>query len=258
MVALLGIECWYDRADMTQGHGLPQVIQQAIAAHDIFLRICTASAQHSFYVTLERNIFLGLMAEDQRRGRGGARRLVNLLVDPNYAIEPIDYAFAYIDATGIASPLWLEELRRALLGPAPDVQLVPMGSRPAPPTIHVEPPSQATSLAIPEMLADASADMRVSEFVDDDTSYLRWLAGHRNGYILNCGRTPRPNYLMLHRASCHTISGTPARLGTWNGMGHNVWTGAYMKACASGRTELEQWALRKTGGRVRPCNFCRP
>jgi hypothetical protein len=47
-------------------------------------------------------------------------------------------------------------------------------------------------------------------FVDDDAGYLAWLAGHPADFVINTGRSPSAAYLMLHRASCRTISGTPA------------------------------------------------
>jgi hypothetical protein len=60
-------------------------------------------------------------------------------------------------------------------------------------------------------------------FVDDDAGYLAWLAGHPADFVINTGRSPSAAYLMLHRASCRTISGTPARGSTF--------TGDYTKIC---------------------------
>ena len=48
------------------------------------------------------------------------------------------------------------------------------------------------------------------EFIEDDKGYVAWLAGHPDGFVLNCERPPRPAYLMLHRATCWTISGAPS------------------------------------------------
>jgi hypothetical protein len=90
----------------------------------------------------------------------------------------------------------------------------------------------------------------VSWFLDEDDLYLAWVARHSHGYVLNCEREPRPPYLVLHRASCWTVSGTPAH-------GTN-WTSTYGKACALARAELERWAQERTGGVPKPCGLCQP
>lgn len=87
-------------------------------------------------------------------------------------------------------------------------------------------------------------------FVDDDTGYEQWLREHPSGYVLNCERRPKANYLVLHRARCHTISGTPAR-------GDN-WTIALMKVVADTAPQLEAWARAETGGGVQRCGTCVP
>ena len=97
---------------------------------------------------------------------------------------------------------------------------------------------------------DVSGTGHVAVFIDRDSEYVEWLARHSNGLVLNCERSPRASYLILHRASCGTISGTPAR-------GKN-WTGPYIKVCASERATLESWAQLKTGGKLRGCRMCRP
>jgi hypothetical protein len=72
-------------------------------------------------------------------------------------------------------------------------------------------------------------DGGMERFVDDDAGYRAWLARHPDGLVINTGRTPAAAYLMLHRAACGSISGTPARGSTF--------TGDYAKVC--GREELE-------------------
>ena len=64
--------------------------------------------------------------------------------------------------------------------------------------------------------------------------------------MINTGRTPSAAYLMLHRTSCGTITGTPAR-GT-------TFTGEYAKQCGE-REELEEFA-RQLGGHAEPCGLC--
>jgi hypothetical protein len=88
------------------------------------------------------------------------------------------------------------------------------------------------------------------QFLDDDAGYLAWLRTHPRGFVLNCGHPPSASYLMLHCASCHTITGTPTRGGSW--------TSAYQKVCAGTARELDQWALVATGGEVTRCGICQP
>ena len=83
-------------------------------------------------------------------------------------------------------------------------------------------------------------------FVDDDDGYAAWLADHPDAFVINTGRRPAAADLMLHRASCGTISGMPARGSTF--------TGEYSKVCGD-REELEAFA-RQLGGQARPCGVC--
>ena len=55
----------------------------------------------------------------------------------------------------------------------------------------------------------------VEVFLDDDSGYLRWLEAHPNGYVVNSHRRPSATYVILHRAACTAISGTPARGRRW-------------------------------------------
>lgn len=87
----------------------------------------------------------------------------------------------------------------------------------------------------------------VQPFVDDDPGYLRWLTTHPDGYVLNTERNPSPRYLVLHRASCRTISTLPR--------GATRWTVDYRKYCGE-RSELEDIARLQLGGEPRPCSFC--
>jgi hypothetical protein len=91
---------------------------------------------------------------------------------------------------------------------------------------------------------------QVAIFSEDEDGYSRWLAEHPNGYIINANRTPSPNYLKLHRASCPTISGRPAHGETW--------TGPYIKVCADQKTALTEWAADEVGGSPEPCQRCGP
>jgi len=52
-------------------------------------------------------------------------------------------------------------------------------------------------------------------FDHDEDGYRRWLATNLIGFVVNCGRPALASYIVLHRADCGTISGTPARGNTW-------------------------------------------
>lgn len=86
----------------------------------------------------------------------------------------------------------------------------------------------------------------MQRFVDDDRGYLDWLDHHPDGFVFNTGRTPSAAYLMLHRAGCGTITGTPARGVTF--------TGDYAKVCGE-QNELEEFAGH-LGGHAQPCRLC--
>src|SRR5579863_3164965 len=84
-------------------------------------------------------------------------------------------------------------------------------------------------------------------FVDDDAGYLAWLADHGPEFVINTYRAPASAYLKLHRATCSTITGVPARGATFTG-------GDYSKLCGS-RDDLEVFA-RNLGGDASPCGLC--
>lgn len=87
----------------------------------------------------------------------------------------------------------------------------------------------------------------VRKFVDDDAGYLRWIADHADGFVLNTYRQPRANYLRLHRSSCSSVSGTPAN-GT-------RWTADYIKICGDAE-QLKRWAMDEVAGEVWECARC--
>lgn len=87
--------------------------------------------------------------------------------------------------------------------------------------------------------------MDVEEFQDRDTDYLDWVAMHPDGYVVNIGRSRR-GYARLHRATCGTITSRPP------------FTGPYIKICSGVLTELDRWALSRTGAVAERCGTCRP
>jgi hypothetical protein len=88
-------------------------------------------------------------------------------------------------------------------------------------------------------------------FEDDAAGYLAWVESHQHGLVVNTTRKPDPRYLMLHRASCGTIRGKPARGDRWT-------TGQFIKACSETRAALDHWARQTVGGELTPCRLCHP
>ena len=86
----------------------------------------------------------------------------------------------------------------------------------------------------------------MQHFADDDSGYLGWLADHPEGFVLNTTQTPSATYLMLHRATCWTISRLQPQASTF--------MGDYSKLCGS-RNEFESEAHR-LGGTTQSCGHC--
>jgi len=86
-------------------------------------------------------------------------------------------------------------------------------------------------------------------FINNDKAYLRWLTENQNGLVVNSYLHPSPDYLILHRANCWTIS-TPTRT--------NWTTTGFIKTCSLDRRELEAWAAKEVGGQLHECQICKP
>ncbi len=91
-------------------------------------------------------------------------------------------------------------------------------------------------------------------FSDDDVSYLAWVAAHPDGFVLNVRHTPDRNYVVLHRASCKSISNDTHAPNAYTGRG-------YRKICATSVAELKLAAKsegRSDGTFSKRCGLCRP
>ena len=62
-----GIDIWYDRNNAQSGHFLGEQIQRELAARSAFVLLMTEASLKSFWVRLERESYLGLMASDPSR-----------------------------------------------------------------------------------------------------------------------------------------------------------------------------------------------
>ncbi len=92
------------------------------------------------------------------------------------------------------------------------------------------------------------------EFLDDDEGYLSWIAANPDGLVLNVRRMTDPNYVVLHRASCGSISTDKREPGAYT-------TRGYRKVCAASVVELQLAAKREgrgDGSFSKRCGLCRP
>jgi hypothetical protein len=93
--------------------------------------------------------------------------------------------------------------------------------------------------------------MPVEEFRDHhDQGYLRWVADHPRGYVINIQQSHNPRDARLHAARCDTITGTPARGDTF--------TGEWVKICSESLAELDSWSLQQADGLIKRCGICHP
>ncbi|MEX0761222.1 MAG: hypothetical protein WD333_02095 [Dehalococcoidia bacterium] len=102
--------------------------------------------------------------------------------------------------------------------------------------------------AAPEPDLGQLTGAHAQKFIDDDSGYLDWIRRHPTGFVINCHRTPRPDYLMLHRATCMSIAGP----------GKNYTSGEYGKVCAVTKEELNAWADAHLGTTPKTCQVCQP
>ena len=92
------------------------------------------------------------------------------------------------------------------------------------------------------------------EFKDNEKRYFEWLAAHPDGYVLNVRSKADPNYVVLHRASCGSISSSKPAPGAYTCRGFRKW-------CAETILNLRVAAKkegRQDGTFSKRCGHCRP
>lgn len=89
----------------------------------------------------------------------------------------------------------------------------------------------------------------ISQFIDDDEAYLKWLVDNPEGYVVNSARFPTAAYLVLHRTKCGTMSSS--KRSNWT-------TTDLIKTCSRDLEALQQWAKTITGGTLNCCGLCKP
>lgn len=109
-------------------------------------------------------------------------------------------------------------------------------------------PQEAIEL-IKGRMAGNEETAEVHQFIDDDAGYLQWIAAHPEGLVVNCNRNPTPSYLILHKATCQTITHLQPSSAHW--------TKDYIKICSLTMTELNRWA-HHIGGTLTHCQLCNP
>ncbi|HUY91312.1 MAG TPA: hypothetical protein VMV10_21420 [Pirellulales bacterium] len=86
-------------------------------------------------------------------------------------------------------------------------------------------------------------------FLDEERTYLHWIAHHRAGFVLDCYRKPTKSRLVLHRATCPEIKASAGKRTHWT-------TGRHMKACALEREALTAWAVEQAQAEPKLCPSC--
>ncbi len=92
------------------------------------------------------------------------------------------------------------------------------------------------------------------EFLNNDEGYLSWISTNPDGLVLNVRRMANPDYVVLHLASCGSISTDKREPGAYT-------TRGYRKVCAASVAELQLAAKlegRGDGSFSRRCGLCRP
>lgn len=79
-------------------------------------------------------------------------------------------------------------------------------------------------------------------FENDDRAYLEWLRDNQSGYVLNVRVAPDPGYVLLHRATCRSISSDRRAANAYIGAG-------YRKICSNDIDELAR-AAKAEGART--------
>jgi hypothetical protein len=87
--------------------------------------------------------------------------------------------------------------------------------------------------------------------LNDDRTYLSWLAHHRQGFVLDARRRPTVRQLVLHRALCPDIRSHNGKRTYWT-------SGARLKACSLRPGELVDWARHAAGVEPTACLRCKP
>ncbi len=128
-----GIDAWYDRTNAQVGHLLGNEIQAELQRRSAFVLLLTQHALDSFWVDLETQTYLGLMAQDR------TRLLLSVRIAP-CVVPPMLNAFLWIDALALGFDAAIAAIAAALTvhdaasTPASQPHLPPSPPQPTLPT----------------------------------------------------------------------------------------------------------------------------
>ncbi|MDN4546389.1 HNH endonuclease signature motif containing protein [Pseudomonas sp. C32] len=91
-------------------------------------------------------------------------------------------------------------------------------------------------------------------FQDKETEYQNWIASNPNGFVLTTTKNISISYMVLHRATCRTIS------QYMSNMAKGAFTGKrYIKICSNNPGDLSDWVETQGGaGFTTLCSKCSP
>ncbi|HEY7343459.1 MAG TPA: SUMF1/EgtB/PvdO family nonheme iron enzyme [Ktedonobacterales bacterium] len=142
-----GIDIWYDRDNAQNGHLLGSAIQDELKTRSAFVLLMTEASLNSFWVDLETQTFLGLLAQQR------SRLLLPVRIS-SCTVPPMLNAFFWIDALAMPFEQAIDAIAAALTTsaappstippiPQPREILPPLGPAPAPansaPAHHLTP-----------------------------------------------------------------------------------------------------------------------
>jgi hypothetical protein len=117
----------------------------------------------------------------------------------------------------------------------------------APPSLPAPPLPPPPTPVAPRRRASRPA---VAVFADDDAGYLAWASDHREGYVVHVPNAAGGRGLRLHRASCPSVVGDPAK--------GRSFTATARKAGAADEAALLAWCVETLGRDPEPCQRCKP
>lgn len=140
-----GIDVWYDRSNAQTGRFLGDQIQQQLVARSAFVVMLTEASQASFWVQLEIQTYLGLMAKDPMR------RMIPVRIGP-CTVQPMLNSFKWIDAQAMPFERAIAEIVAGLQDDVISSAQVPDAAstrtEPAPEPLNAIPAHHLTSRAL--------------------------------------------------------------------------------------------------------------
>lgn len=154
-----GLDVWYDRNDAQQGRVLSDELQQQLRRRSALVVLMTPNAADSFWVNLEVNAYLALMAQD------ASRLLLVVKIAP--CVMPLLFnAFLWMDAGALGFDATVEAMTRALGASPPALEHAPTAPGRLAPTA---PPAARNAAALrltPKRLYDLGFEGRIINGVE--------------------------------------------------------------------------------------------